>query len=466
MATTKFWEIISRGETGTPMTEKEFDMNLFKVTKKVCKKYGVSYDPENLVPTDEELIDNTFRAALELLLTVGVFNVDSGKVIHITEEEIFDALRRSPASVLLGSGKDQVNLRHRGIEDAALPTVIGGCGNPVDDDIRYKIYLAYASNPWVDYVEPLPPYKYRGMLVKAGTPFEIQACLDNISLWRKACLDAGRPGTPIKGKDGVSAIADIATNRPDIGYRPTDHYNVYFRPQLKTNYDNLCRVAQYVQYGAYVSMTGNGYVGGFCGGIEGAVVNSVAEQIAAPVVYNSVIGGSCVMETLNPIQTNRHCLWGTNLASAAMNKHTHIPGAWASYMTTAGPCTDMALYEIATATIGTTVMGNNCFGVATNQGVTPNYCTPMESQMMGEVACAATKLNRKKANELVLALVEKYEERLLAGTQPKGKTFRELYDLETLQPGAEYLELHAKIWEELAAMGLEPYQAPRISMER
>ena len=464
MATTRFWEIISRGEKGTPLTEKEFDMNLFKVTKRLCRKYEIKFDPNHLVPTDENLIDNTFRAALELLLEVGIFNVDSGRIIKITEEEIFDSLERSPSEILLGSGKDQVRLRHRKIEDPSLPVIIGGCGNPVSDDIRYKIYLAYAMNPYVDYIEPLPPYKFRDMLVKAGTPFEIQACLDNISLYRKACLDAGRPGMPIKGKDGVSAIADISTNRPDIGYRPTDHYNVYFRPQLKTNYDNLNRIAQYVQYGAYVSMTGNGYVGGFCGGIEGAVINSVAEQLAAPSVYNSVIGGSCVMETLNPIQTSPQTLWGTNLASAAVNKHTHIPSAWASYMTSAGPGTDMCLYEIAVSTIGTTVMGNNCFGVAVNQGVTPDYCTPMESQFMGEVAFAATRLNRSQADQVIKQLIPKYEERLKSGTAPKGKTFRELYDQETLLPSPEYLDLCGQIWEELEAMGLKRYCADRISL--
>lgn len=456
MATAKFWEIISRGEIGEPTTEKEFDMHVFKATKKICRTYGIRFDPEHLVPTDEALIDNAFRAGVALLLETGVLNIDTGKIIRVSEEEIYEALEKNPSEVRLGSGKDQVFLRHRGIEDSALPVVIGGTGNPVTDDIRYKIYLAYAMNPMVDYLEPLPPYQYRGMLVKAGSPFEIQACLDNIALYRQACRAAGRPGMPIKGKDGVSAIADVCTDREDIGYRQTDHFNVYFRPQLKTNYDNLNRVAHYIQYGAYVSTSGCGYMGGFCGGIEGAVVCSIAEQLAALLVYNTVISGSCVMGTLNPVQTSRETLWGTNLASAAMNRHTHIPATWGAYITAGGPCTDMCLYEIAAATIGTTVMGNNCFGVAPNLGVTPNYCTPMESQFMGEIGYAAAGITREKANELVKALLAKYEDRLTEA--PKGKTFQELYDLETLEPKEEYRALHAQIWEELIAMGLEPYR--------
>lgn len=457
MATARFWEIISRGETGMPLTEKEFDMMVFRTARKLCKKYDIKFDGENLVPTDEDLIDNAFKAAVELLLEVGVLNTSSGRLIKITEAELMETLRYQPSEVHLGIGKDQKIMRHRKIEDSTLPYIIGGCGNPVSDDIRYKIYLAYASDPIIDAIEPLPPYKFRGMMVKAGSPFEIQACLENISLYRKACLDAGKPGQPIKGKDGVSAVADIATDRPDIGYRPSDHFNVYFQPTLKTNYEYLNRVAHYNQYGAHVSMTGNGYVGGSAGPIEGAVICSIAEQIVSPLIYNTVIGGSCVMDSLYPNQSSRQTLWGTNLASAAMNKHTHIPGAWAAYMTTAGPCTDMCLYEIAAATIGTTVMGNNCFGVAPNQGVTPNYCTPMESRFMGEVAYAATKIGRKKANEIIKSIVEKYEERFLAKNPPKGKTFQELYDLETLTPNQEYTELHQRIWEELELMGLKRF---------
>ncbi len=457
MATARFWEIISRGEQGDSLILKEFDLAVFQMAKKIVKKYDIKFDPENIVMVDDALIDNAFKAGVELLLELGVFNIDTGKVIKVTEEEIYETLGRSKAEIELGFGKDLIKLKSRAIEDPALPAICGGCGNPVTDDIRYKLYLAYAMNPMIDYIEPLPPYKYRGMLVKAGTPFELAACLDNIELYRKACRDAGRPGMPIKGKDGVSAIADVSTNREDIGYRKTDHSNVYFKPQMKATYENMNRAAQFTQYGTYVSTAGCAYIGGFCGGVEGAVVCCVAEAIAGILIYNGVINASCVMESLYPSQTTRKSLWGTNLASAAIAKHTPIPQVWGAYMTTAGPCTDMALYEIATATIGTVIMGNNPFGVAPNQGVTLNYCTPMEPQFMGEVAYATTMIDRKKANEIVQALIPKYEERLLAKNPPKGKTFHELYDLDTLLPNQEYLELKDRIWDELEALGLKRF---------
>ncbi len=458
MATAHFWEYVKRGESGDAEVCQDFDMRVYAKAKQLAKKYKIQYNPGELVTQNDELIDNAFKAGVEMLLQTGIFNVDSGRVIHFTEGEIWDSIARQQRAIFLGCGKDGFLLHNRKIEDSRLPRIAGGCGNQIEEEYRYKLYYGYAKNQWIDYIEPVPPYKFMGTLVKAGTPFEIQACLSNIATYRKACLDAGRPGMPIKGKDGVSAIADIATNREDIGYRKTDHSNVYFKPSLKTTYEDLNRVTQYVQYGTYVSTGGCAYIGGFCGDVEGAVICSIAESIAGAMLYNAVINHNCVMESLDPSASTRKSLWGTGLASAAVNKHTNMPAIWGAYLTMAGPCTDMMMYEIAAQTINTVMMGCNPFGVAPNQGVTPNYCTPLECQFMGEVAYATTQIDRKKAGELVENLVQKYEAALAAKEYPRGKTFAELYDLDTVEPNQEYVDLHRRIWEELEGMGLLQYR--------
>ncbi len=463
MGTARFWEFLLRGETGEPELCQDFDMKIFKVAKKMAKKYDIKFNPDELVVQDDDLIERAFKAGFELLATMGIFNIDSGKVIHFSEEEIWQSIACQKPAIELGYGKDSFFIHNRKIEDKRLPAVAGGCGNQMDEEYRYPLYYGLAKNQWIDYIEPVPPYKFMGQLVKAGSPFEIQACLNNIATYRKACMDAGRPGMPIKGKDGVSAIADIATNRPDIGYRATDHSNVYFKPSLKTTYEDLNRAAAYVQYGTYVSTGGCDYIGGYCGDVEGAVICSIAESLAGPMIYNVVINHNCVMESLDPSASTRKALWGTNLASAAINTHTNLPAIWGAYLTMAGPCTEMMMYEIAAQTISTTMAGCNPFGVAPNQGVTPNYCTPMESQFMAEVAYATTQIDRKTAKELVHRLVEKFEPNLESKNYPKGKTFPELYDMDTVEPKTEYVELRAKIWEELEEMGLKQYKPSILS---
>ena len=110
-------------------------------------------------------------------------------------------------------------------------------------------------------------------------------------------------------------------------------------------------------------------------------------------------------------------------------------------------------------TIGSTTMaGCNPFGVAPNQGVTPNYCTPMESQFMAEVSYATTQIDRATAGMLVEKLVQKYEAALESKQYPRGKTFAELYDLETVEPKEEYVRLHDEIWTELEELGLPQYR--------
>jgi len=148
-------------------------------------------------------------------------------------------------------------------------------------------------------------------------------------------------------------------------------------------------------------------------------------------------------------------IWATNLASAAMNKHTHMPSTWGVYIVYAGPCTEMCLYEIAALTIGTTVVGCNPVGVSPYRGTPLNLCTPMESRFMGEIAHKAVNVNRKQANEMIKAIIPRYEQYLEEKNPPKGKTFDELYDLNTLKPKQEYVELYERVWEELNSLGLK-----------
>ncbi len=113
MSAVGFWEVIGRGESGPSYTGKEFDMLVFKTIKELVKKYEIRYEPENLVMEDEKLIENAFRAGVELLVRVGMLNMDSGKVIHVTEDEIFESLHKTPSQVVLGEGKDKIYVNHQ-----------------------------------------------------------------------------------------------------------------------------------------------------------------------------------------------------------------------------------------------------------------------------------------------------------------------------------------------------------------
>ncbi|HAX98758.1 MAG TPA: hypothetical protein DCY12_07710, partial [Candidatus Atribacteria bacterium] len=59
---------------------------------------------------------------------------------------------------------------------------------------------------------------------------------------------------------------------------------------------------------------------------------------------------------------------------------------------------------------------------------------PLDTRFLHDVGYAATRLNRQKANEIVKALLAKYEDRIKAKNPPIGKKFQECNDLKTLKP--------------------------------
>lgn len=205
--------------------------------------------------------------------------------------------------------------------------------------------------------------------MKAGSPVEIQAELCNLAWLREATRRVGRPGMPLQGSTAVTACADIAGSSQEYGWRSLDARCVWLYPQLKTSYQSLCRAAHFMEYGTPGISWGTGYIGGLAGGPEGAAVTAVAETLAAQTLYQTTLDYVGPIHSLYLGTSNRLTLWATPHSNAAVNKNTnHLTIGEGPYITYAGPCTPMCLYEIAATTIGVTVTGGNPFGVAPLQG--------------------------------------------------------------------------------------------------
>ncbi len=76
----------------------------------------------------------------------------------------------------------------------------------------------------------------------------------------------------------------------------------------------------------------------------------------------------------------------------------------------------------------------------------------MEAKFGGEMALAASKLNREDANKIVGKLLEKYES--LIESAPNGDRYQDCYDLETGKPKEEYTALYTEVVDELRNMGI------------
>ena len=65
------------------------------------EKYNIKIDENTIIPEDKELINNLFLAGMEMLVTTGYYCQDLGRVMHVTEEVVFEMIQRPPSTTLL-----------------------------------------------------------------------------------------------------------------------------------------------------------------------------------------------------------------------------------------------------------------------------------------------------------------------------------------------------------------------------
>jgi len=91
-------------------------------------------------------------------------------------------------------------------------------------------------------------------------------------------------------------------------------------------------------------------------------------------------------------------------------------------------------------------------GPRSGGGKYADYISPLECKFCAEVFKSSTGMKRDEVNELAKLLIPKYEDKLR--NPPKGKSFTECYDLKTLKPTKEWLEIYQKAKNELIELGV------------
>ena len=74
----KFIDFWSRAVTGPICFESDFDKRVYwPKLKKITEKWGIKYDPDHMVPCDDEMLDRLWQAAIDLVAEVGVLCTDT-----------------------------------------------------------------------------------------------------------------------------------------------------------------------------------------------------------------------------------------------------------------------------------------------------------------------------------------------------------------------------------------------------
>jgi len=450
-----FMEVIDRALKGPFCPEKDFDLKVFVPRlREVVKKYEIKYDPENPIPSDNDLADRVFKAGVEFYANVGTYCADTERIIRFTEEEIEEALVMAPSAPVFGEGKEAKALVARKPESHIPPYCFIGAGGAAvsNEELFASILEAYASFlPLADSITTPSIKAINGKTVRAGSPLEILACIRSSALAREALRRGGRPGLPIMNSiaTAVSDTAKIAGSQ--FGLRPSDGWLIGTMAEMKINFARLNEIAYVLALGGHVVAETAPILGGYCGGPEGVAVANVAYCL------NCILAMKGSTQLTFPIHFNYGCsttrdvLWSVSASSQAISRNSHFPFFILSY-TSAGPMTEMCLYELAAAVMTSVVSGASIeFGGVAKATVVDHF-TPMEPRLASEVAHGVVGMTRLQGNEIVKQLLAKYEEDIPQA--PKGGKYQECWNIQSKEPKLEYLELYQKIKRELAEYGI------------
>ncbi len=234
--------------------------------------------------------------------------------------------------------------------------------------------------------------------------------------------------------------------------RPSDAHEVSQLNELKIDVGALVVGAHYAMAGVQVMVEQMPIFGGYAGGLETTTIVDVATTLNSFVMMQGTWHLDGPVHVRWGITTAREALAVAAHAGRAVEENTHLI-LGNQYYTLSGPCTVMCLLETAAQAITDTVSGREILsGVASCKGVSTDLFTAMEARMMGEAAYAVAGMDIHEANILLDKLVGMYE--VNYKTAPRGKKFQECYDVKTLTPTDEYVQVYDEAVKILAGLGL------------
>lgn len=446
--------IVKRSESGPYMKEADFERMLSKRTAELVKKHGLKFNPQVPVPSDDDMADRLYQAGLELFLEMGAYNQTTERRILFSREEVEEIVGHARSKLLLGTGKDSVVMQRRGVEGMTPAVVLSGpTGTPCSEKYHPLILLSCAQEPLVDMLGAGSVSTYMGHQIIPGTPLEILGSRRDAVVARDVVRRANRPGMHISDVAvSLTCEGKMAAVDPEYGLRPSDAFLVSQMVELKTDYDQLSRVAYLQGIGMHIVDLMTPLIGGLGGGAEGTAVVTIACHILGVVLYDASyhMMSHTHMRWVN--NTDRMGLWMQAMVGQALSRNTPIPALNDIYCVSGAGAAEL-LWEVAAGAVAGTVSGMNMQGAGCTGGFKTDHTTGLEARFIAEVSHACLGMTRMQANELVLELLTKYEHTF---NEPnRGLPFPENYDVDTVEPKEAWLEKYYQVRNAVIGMGLD-----------
>jgi methylamine--corrinoid protein Co-methyltransferase len=243
--------VLDRSETGPICLERDFDIRLlYPKVREMVKKHGISFDPENVIPTDDLMADELWKAGLELYLDVGTLCTTTHRRILFSEAEIREALSLFPEKLVVGENRDSREVYQRKIEDGRRPFCVFSPSLPFSEELFVPVEMTYAMEPLADGVGAPVLDELLGRKVRGGSPSDIGSGMAHDMMIREAVRRVGRPGVYLADvQSALSDTAQIAASNPSWGVRCRDGHMVGSIAELKMDYGGLNRMVNFHEGG-------------------------------------------------------------------------------------------------------------------------------------------------------------------------------------------------------------------------
>jgi methylamine--corrinoid protein Co-methyltransferase len=447
-------DIIQRSLTGPIISEEDFNNHyVSQGLAKFVKEYEIKVNKDHIVNMDDDLADRVWQAAVDFLASCGVYCQNTGRVILHSREEIEDILKTAPDNVWIGAGTDRVHEVARGVEDPRRPLLMGSSiGTAIEEPYFMPATISYVQEPEVDVTMVPTLDKIYGFDIRTRSPLEIMSSWREAELALEAFRRAGRPGMAFTGLGtSISDVGQLSADGPG-GLRDTDLHTFGIISELKTNFEILNKLTHILYRDGIVDPYANPIYGGLGGGMEGQAVLITTAMIALNVVFMATCVGSSPTHPFNFNDTGAEVMIPSSLSFQALARNSHLLTNL-TITAVGGPGTKTLLYEcVAFAVMNTVSGGSRILGPRSATGSITGHFSGLEARFTGELLRAACKLNRGQAEEIVQKAYAKYKDDLTK--QPYGKHFKEVYDLQTIQPKDEWLRMYEEVKNEVAGWGL------------
>ena len=166
-------DYLERAVTGTILPHKDFLMEVFiPNTGNILEEFGIEYDPQQPVSSDNALADRLFDAAKEFLARTGLYCEGTNRIIRFDRKKIEDGLKAYRSAGTFGENRDQRTLLPRKPEDKRLPWCHLGNGIvATSEEIAMALVEGFAAVPQAGLVAIPAMSTVRGMSITGGLQF-------------------------------------------------------------------------------------------------------------------------------------------------------------------------------------------------------------------------------------------------------------------------------------------------------